>query len=48
MKAILEILATVLKFVFAGWKKKNDPSVAQRGDQIAKDYEKRRGDLGKR
>ena len=48
LSAILQILKTALAWAFAGWLKKNDPSVAQREDQIERDYDARRKDLQNR
>jgi hypothetical protein len=46
--AILKIVQAALGWGFSLWKKKNDPSVAQRGDQIARDYDAKRKDLENR
>jgi hypothetical protein len=46
--AIIKAIQTGLSWAFAGWKKKNDPSVPQREDQINKAYDAKRRDLEKR
>jgi hypothetical protein len=48
ISAILKILAAVFGWAFAWWKEKHDPSVAQRSDQIERDYARKREDLGRR
>lgn len=43
--AICELLAAAGKLILQRWMKKNNPTVAQRDDQIAKDYDDKRKDL---
>jgi hypothetical protein len=48
LTALLRLLQTFLGWGKAGWEKKNNPSVPQRADQIAKDYDAKRHDLENR
>ena len=45
---MIALLKAIIDVLFARWKTKNDPSVAQREDAIDADYQKRREDLERR
>lgn len=45
MSWIGSLITALVEWGLSLWKKKNDPSVAQRDDQIARDYDAKRKEL---